>query len=199
VTAPRSLPPPFWSLLFGNDDPVEIEIGAGDGTFLALAARQRPAHNFLGIEHAPARARRLAERIARLRTARIRMLRADAACVVTTIIPPASVTAYHVYFPDPWPKQRHAKRRLFRPPVIAALARTLMPGGRLLVATDVFGYGRLIRARVLDDGGFAEVPVDAQHGGLVTTFARKYQTRGRALYTAAFVRVARHDRGGDRA
>jgi tRNA (guanine-N7-)-methyltransferase len=106
--------------------------------------------------------------------------------VVTNVLPPASVRAYHVYFPDPWPKHRHAKRRVFTPRLIDAMARTLVPDGRLFIATDVHGYGWLIRGRILEHGAFNELPVDEMHGGLATAFARKYRARGRAVYLAAF-------------
>jgi tRNA (guanine-N7-)-methyltransferase len=176
----------FWSELFGNDAPVEIEIGSGDGTFLAAAAARDPSTNFLGIERSPAKTRRLVARVARLGTSNARTLRADAACVIATLLPPASVAAYHVYFPDPWPKRRHARRRVFTPDLIAALARTLVPGGRLLIATDVYGYARLIRLHVLADGRFDERESGPDHPGLTTAFARKYQAAGRPIYVATF-------------
>jgi len=188
----RSLAAPaaasVWSLLFGNDAPVEIEIGSGDGTFLATAAARAPSTNFLGIERSPAKTRRLAARIARLGSLRVRTLRADAACIVETLVPPASVAAYHVYFPDPWPKRRHARRRVLTPTLIAALARTLVPGGRLLLASDVYGYASLIRLDVLADGHFAECEPGHDHPGLTTAFARKYRAAGRAVYVATFIR-----------
>jgi tRNA (guanine-N7-)-methyltransferase len=177
--------PALWPDLFGNDDPVEIEIGCGDGAFLAAAAARRPRVNFLGLETQRPRVRRAEERLATA-GGRVRVLRADATCVVTALVAPASVHAYHVYFPDPWPKHRHAKRRLFTPRLITAMARTLVPGGRLLVATDIHGYGWLIRGRILDSGAFVEIPVDPDHGGLTTAFARKYRARGRLVYSAAF-------------
>ena len=180
--------PPFWSVLFGDDAPVEIEIGSGDGTFLAAAAARAPSTNFFGIERSPAKTRRLAARVARLGSARVRTLQADAACVVGALVPPASVTAYHVYFPDPWPKHRHAKRRVFTPNLIADLARTLVPGGRLLIASDVYGYARLIRLDVLADGHFEERESGPDHPGFATAFARKYQAAARAVYVATFIR-----------
>jgi tRNA (guanine-N7-)-methyltransferase len=178
----------LWSALFGNDDPVEIEIGSGDGTFLAAAAARAPSTNFLGIERSPAKARRLVARIARLGNPRVRTLQADATCVVGTLVPPASVAAYHVYFPDPWPKRRHARRRVLTPALIAALARTLVPDGRLLLATDVYGYASLIRLDVLAGGRFAQCESGHDHPGLTTAFARKYRAAGRAVYVATFIR-----------
>jgi tRNA (guanine-N7-)-methyltransferase len=178
---------PFWIALFGRAAPVEIEIGSGDGTFLLETGARWPATNFLGIERSPAKARRLAVRVARLASPHVRTLRADATCVVDNLVPVASVAAYHVYFPDPWPKRRHAARRIFTPRLVAALARTLVPGGRLLLATDVYGYARLIRWCVLADGRFEECEAGPDHPGLTTGFARKYRAAGRPIYPSAYV------------
>ena len=177
----------FWSAIFGNDAPVEIEIGSGDGRFLLARAAADSTRNVLGIERAPAKARRLAARVARLGVPHVRTLQADAAFVLA-IVPAASVAAYHVYFPDPWPKRRHARRRLFTVTFIAALARTLVPGGDLYVATDVGAYMRIIRAAVLA-GAFIEVTATADHPGLTTAFARKYRAEGRRLHVARFTRA----------
>ena len=193
-TTPRLMavaPPahPFWSALFGTDAPVEIEIGSADGSFLLAAARRHPDRLFFGIERSRAKARRLAVRIGAFGSPHVRCLHADATCVVRRLVPAGSVAVYHVYFPDPWPKRRHARRRLFTPTLVAGLARTLHLGGRLHVATDVFGYGRLIRSTVLADPRFEELPLDPAHPGLETAFARKYRRAGRALYTASFRRA----------
>jgi len=179
---------PFWTELFGHSGPVEIEIGPGDGTFLLAAAARHPATNFLGIERSRAKARRLAARIARLGTPRIRMLHADATCVLAHLVPSGSVQAVHAYFPDPWPKRRHTRRRIFTADAIAALAAALAPGGPLHVATDVHEYACVIRARVLASGLFTEDAVDAAHPGLDSAFARKYRRAGRALHPASFLR-----------
>lgn len=179
----------FWRALFGNEAPVEIEIGSGDGAFLAASVTRFPTRNFLGIERSPSKARRLAERIAKLQVANVRILQADATCLVTSIIPARSVAAYHVYFPDPWPKRGHATRRVFSVTFVAGLARTLTASGRLLVATDVPSYAAVARERILADGGFIEAPAAEDHHGLTTSFARKYRAAGRTLYAYTFVRV----------
>ncbi len=179
----------FWRALFGNSAPVEVEIGSGDGVFLLAIADRVPAHNFLGIERSPGKARRLAARVQRRGVANVRTLQADAACIVTRLIPDASVAAYHVYFPDPWPKRGHARRRLFSAPLVAGLARTLAPGGRLFVATDVAGYAQVIEGAVLDDRRFAAAASAGVHPGLQTSFARKYRAAGRLLHPAVYLRA----------
>ncbi len=178
----------FWAALFGNDEPVEIEIGSGDGAFLLTRAAALPRRNLLGIERSPGKSRRLAARVARLGLAHVRTLQADAGYVLT-LVPMASLHGVHVYFPDPWPKRRHIPRRIFTPPLVAMLARALVDDGALYVATDVVSYMADIRAVVLADPGFAEVDAGADHPGLSTGFARKYRAEGRPLHVARFRRL----------
>ena len=166
-----------WVVLFGNDRPVEIEIGPGRGDVLLAFAQARPEVNFFAIEHVRGAAEHVA---ARLRTAGVqnaRVLGADAACVVDRLVPSASVAAYHVYFPDPWPKHRHRKRRLVTSSFALAMARTLVPGGAVHVATDL---GALFddMVQVLETAGFirrddAPAPVRP-----ATRFEQKYAAAG---------------------
>ena len=181
--------PEFWRALFGSEAPVEIEIGSGDGAFLAAIAARHPERNFLGIERSPSKARRLAARIAKLDVANVRILQADATCLVASLVPIESVAAYHVYFPDPWPKRGHAGRRIFNATFVASLSRTLTTSGRLFIATDVVGYALASRERILGDGGFVEVTSVDDPPGMETSFARKYRAAGRPLYAHTFARV----------
>jgi tRNA (guanine-N7-)-methyltransferase len=176
--------------------PVEIEIGCGDGAFLIAVARRHPERNFLGIERSPAKARRLAERVARAALSNVRTLQADAGCLIASMIPDGAVAAYHVYFPDPWPKRGHARRRIFTPHFVAGLARTLVVDGPLYVATDVETYAATARRCLASDGRFAEDPVSDAHPGLQTSFARKYRAAGRPLYPFRFIRRAESDQPG---
>ncbi len=179
----------FWCAIFGNDAPVEIEIGSGDGMFLLTRAAAHPGTNLLGLERSPSKACRLAERVGRRDPPNVRTLQADARCLLRVLLPPASVAAYHVYFPDPWPKRGHASRRIFTTSFVADVARTLTPTGHLFVATDVDGYAAVARREILASGAFRELAADVAHPGLTTSFARKYRARGRALFAFTFVRV----------
>ena len=191
VSAPPSVAPghPFWSELFGNPGPVEIEIGCSDGSFLLAAAARAPRTNFLGIEWSPRKAGRLGARIGHAFGSRVRVLHADASCVVRHLVPPRSVSAYHVYFPDPWPKRRHAERRLFSAAFVDAVACSLVDDGRLHVTTDVPSYMRDVEAIFAACSAFTPAPLESEPPGLRTTFARKYRAQGRSLYAASFVRV----------
>jgi len=192
MSAPAAVVPTdgsiFWAELFGDPAPVELEIGSGDGAFLLARAATMPRRNLLGIERSPGKSRRLAARIARLGSPHVRTLQADATYVLE-LVPSASVSAVHVYFPDPWPKRRHIPRRIFAPAFVAALARALQGDGTLYVATDVAVYMEHIRAVVLADRRFDEVAAGDDHPGLSTGFARKYRAEGRALHLARFRRA----------
>lgn len=189
IAEPSSDGAAFWREIFGRDAAVEIEIGSGDGAFLAAWAARHPDVSFLGIERSPSKARRLGTRFAARGLPNVRTLQADARCLVASLVPVASVTAYHVYFPDPWPKRGHAPRRIFTTAFVAGLAATLVPGGRLYVATDVAGYASVASGHVLGSGEFGEVETTEAHPGLTTSFARKYRAGGRTLQALTFERL----------
>jgi tRNA (guanine-N7-)-methyltransferase len=189
---PSTLPSPLaWPAIFGNDHPVEVEIGSGKGLFLANAATARPDHNFLGIELAKKYARRAADRVARKDLANVRVLPADARRFMAVHCPPTSLHAVHVYFPDPWWKARHKKRRVFAEPLVLDVERTLLPGGDLHVATDVEEYFGVIRDLMATHPRFVEQALpevkDAEHDlDYLTNFERKYRIEGRPIYRAHY-------------
>ena len=132
--------------LFGNPRPVVLEIGFGMGETTAAIAAAHPDTNFLGVEmHWPG-VGALLRRIESAQLANVRVVRRDAVDVAARMIPPASLAGIHVYFPDPWPKKRHHKRRLLQPAFVHALAGRLAPGGYLHVATDWEPYALEILA-----------------------------------------------------
>jgi tRNA (guanine-N7-)-methyltransferase len=126
-----------WRAVFGNERRVEIEIGPGNGdVLLAFAAAAREV-NFFGIERVLGTAEAVLRRAARRGLDNLRVVAGDARCIVDRLVPDASVGAYHIYFPDPWPKTGHRHRRLASPGLAHAIARTLVPEGHVEVATDV--------------------------------------------------------------
>lgn len=179
--------PLSWPALFGNENPVELEVGSGKGLFLANAASARPEHNFLGIELAKKYARRAAERVAVRGLKNVRVLPGDAKLFLARYVPPASLRAVHVYFPDPWWKKRHKKRRVFGEPLVCDIERGLEPDGDLHVVTDVEEYFGVIcelmgehprfRERVLPEPKTPEHDLD-----YLTNFERKYRLEGRPIY-----------------
>ena len=129
-----------WSAVFGNSHSVEIEIGMGKGTFLTEQARSRPEINFVGIEWARWFWRYASDRLRRHGCLNARTVRAEAGFFLTEFVPAESISALHIYFPDPWHKKRHHKRRLIQPPFIALVEKILIPGGQLNIVTDHEGY-----------------------------------------------------------
>jgi tRNA (guanine-N7-)-methyltransferase len=126
-----------WRTVFGNDRGVEVEIGPGNGDVLLAFAAAAPEVNFFGIERILGTAEAVLGRAARRGLDNVRVVAGDARCIVARLVPDASVDAYHIYFPDPWPKTGHRHRRLANAAFAAALMRTLAPDGRVEVATDV--------------------------------------------------------------
>jgi tRNA (guanine-N7-)-methyltransferase len=126
--------------LFGRDAPVVLEVGFGMGETTAAIAAARPDIDFLGVDvHWPG-VGALLRRIESAGLSNVRVLRHDAVDVVERMIAPASLAGVHIFFPDPWPKKRHHKRRLLKSPFVHALANCLAPGGYVHVATDWLPY-----------------------------------------------------------
>jgi tRNA (guanine-N7-)-methyltransferase len=179
--------------LFGNDRPVELELGSGKGTFLLQEAAARPEVNFVGIEYEPKYHAYMADRLRRAGARNARTAAADAAAFVRERVPDRSLAAVHVYFPDPWPKKRHHKRRLVRADFLPQLERIVAPGGELRIVTDHPDYAEWIAA-VLAASTFEPVdyrpPLSAAEGELVgTNFERKYRLRdGRPFHPFALRR-----------
>jgi tRNA (guanine-N7-)-methyltransferase len=126
--------------LFGNPAPLEIEVGSGKGLFLATASGIRPENNFLGIEIADKYARAAAVRLARHVRTNAKMIAGDAQPLVANAVADESLEAIHVYFPDPWWKKKHKKRRVLNDKFLQDCCRTLRIGGRLHFWTDVLEY-----------------------------------------------------------
>ena len=121
---------------FGRKAPKILEIGFGMGETTAAIALAHPENDYLGVEvHAPG-VGALLKRIDAGGITNVRIIRHDAVAVLQAMIPPDSLAGAHVFFPDPWPKKKHHKRRLVQPPFIALLASRIAPGGYLHLATD---------------------------------------------------------------
>lgn len=184
-------PSPTWAEIFGNSSPVEVEIGFGKGAFLLALARNHPERNFFGVEFAKRWAFRLSRLIERDGPSNVIAVHADFACLVRTMIWPESVSVYHLYFPDPWWKKRHQRRRLFRGDFATALTRTLAPGGTIYLASDVEAYfieivQQFSAAPELTQFSWERDQVNKRGKLILTDFERKYRKEGRPIFYAGF-------------
>jgi len=182
--------------IFGRAGPVHIEIGTGKGTFLLNQAGAQPDDNFLGIEWARKYYRYAVDRIGRWGLTNVRIIRTDAAAFLADLIPDNSVECFHIYFPDPWPKKRHHKRRLICPANLEHLVRCLRTGGQLKIATDHAEYFEQIKQVLTVGAGQCACPrlehidflptAGAEASEWVgTNFERKYLKDQRPIYTLA--------------
>jgi len=185
-----ALPRPIsWPEMFGNDHPVELEIGSGKGTFLLEQAKTQPDTNFFGIEWARWFWMYASDRLRRNACLNVRMVRAEAGFFLREHVAAASLAVAHIYFPDPWPKKRHHKRRLIQPAFLLDIVRVLQPGGRLQVVTDHAEYFQHIEPLILASPLKVidyNRPGSAAEGEFVgTNFERKYRRQGRPFYAIA--------------
>lgn len=177
--------------IFGRSAAVHIEIGCGKGTFLLNEAGSHPEFNFLGVEQANKYYRYSLDRIGRWGLKNVRVVRAEAARFLDERIADGCVCCFHIYFPDPWPKRRHHKRRFFSSSNLDELVRCLEPGGTIKVATDHKEYFEEIQHVIAARGGrlrqIGFFPVTSAGPGewVGTNFERKYLKEQRPIYTIA--------------
>ncbi|MBN1436932.1 MAG: tRNA (guanosine(46)-N7)-methyltransferase TrmB [Sedimentisphaerales bacterium] len=183
--------------LFQRPAPLHLEVGSGKGTFLLNQAKAHPEFNYLGIEWANKFYLYSVDRMRRWQIDNVRVLRTDARDFINRYIADACIDTFHVYFPDPWPKKRHHKRRFFTPANILQVHRCLRPGGFLRAATDHADYFQAISELMLQDPKIAPLfePIDfhptasADPGEWVgSNFERKYIKEGRQFYTIALAK-----------
>lgn len=188
-----------WRAVFDRVAPVELEIGPGKGLFLARSGALYPDRDFIGVEVSPKYARLAAERVTKQGLKNVRVAAGDARRFLAEFVPVASLSVVHVYFPDPWWKQRHRKRRVVCAEFIEDAARALASGGALSLATDVDEYFQVMIRLVSGHPDFAAVPPpepsDPAHElDYLTNFERKYRKEGRRIHRACF---RRRDRAGE--
>lgn len=183
--------------LFGNDHPVDVEIGTGKGRFILSESLKKPQINFFGIERS-----RKWLRIALLRAIKnprsnCRFMCFDADFVVKLLIQPETINAYHVYFPDPWHKKRHHKRRLLNPRFLERAAETLKPNGIIYLKTDHREYYDMACESFANYGLFdkqnerftkehIQIVQDADEDA--THFEMKYLQQALTIHSAEFIK-----------
>ena len=177
-----------WDTLFGRPGRHAIEIGTGNGYFLADEAQREPDFNFIGFEREPVFYRKMVKRCARRGLANVRTLCTDAVELLPGWVPDASLDRLYCLFSDPWPKRRHRDRRVFSEQMPPLLARLLAPGGEVRFKTDVGFYFNLAVTVFREHGGwrFLEIgelpPPDVARGETLSNFERKAREAGSEVW-----------------
>jgi tRNA (guanine-N7-)-methyltransferase len=184
--------------LFGRDAPVTLEVGFGNGESLAWQAERMPQRDFIGIEvHRPGVGHLLGE-LERRGLQNVRIFNADAVEVLESRIPPASLDTVQVFFPDPWHKKRHHKRRLIQPAFVRLLASRLRPGGQLHLATDWDDYARRMQQVMAESTDLfapeGPLPLVARPSSRpATRFERRGERLGHQVSDLLYRRLEPHD------
>lgn len=174
--------------VFPRAQPVEIELGAGDGSFLVEAASRNRDHNFLGVERLLGRLRKIDRQGQRRDLGNLRVVRVEASYFLEYLVPEASLTALHVYFPDPWPKRRHSARRLVNSRFPTLAARVLIEGGTVYFRTDSSAYFGQMKSVFSGDLRFQAADTPTDLAGITTDFETEFNRRGIPTLRAAFRR-----------
>ena len=202
ATSLQDLPTPInLKTLFGNTYPVEIEIGFGKGRFLLEASRQNPRINYIGVERAQKYVEITHERFEKYIRhyaidkgsgifENVRLVWTDANYFLSRYVPEESIQAYHIYFPDPWPKARQQKRRIFRnKEFLSAIMQTLKSnGGKLYVVTDFAEYFCEIQERLAKWTNLQPSEFTA-YENIATNFELKYQREGREIFRKLYKKL----------
>ena len=180
-----------WKDVFGNDRLVEIEVGSGKGRFLKESAQRNPEVNYVGIERASKYFAKSCERLAKHDITTARLVYCDAPYFLYRHVANQSVSAIHIYFPDPWPKKRHRKRRIFNNSIwISELVRTLNnKSGKIYIATDYKTYFWEIQELFDCHPDFEYCPKKSTETNYIqTSFEIKYREQGHPIYRAVYAK-----------
>ena len=173
--------------LFGNDRPIEIEIGCGKGIFLVTLAERFPSTNFIGLDLSGKWMKKGESKQKRRKLDNLKFIKTEAKAFVGDSIPPESVNVFYIYFPDPWPKNKHKRRRLISDEFLDLLYTKLQQGGTVDIATDDKLYFERIEnvARNENLPWKKIVRSDGQrisHHEVFTNYEVKYKQEGRSIY-----------------
>jgi tRNA (guanine-N7-)-methyltransferase len=174
------------SKLFPVGQSLEVELGSGDGTFLVDLAKSRPDHNFIGIERLLGRIRKMERKARRAELTNLRGIRIESSYFLEYLLPPHSLEALHIYFPDPWPKRKHRRHRLIneRFPLLAHTA--LLSGGTVYLRTDDRDYFDQMNSVFAISPLFQHGETPAELTALRTDFEKDFQARGIHTLRAAY-------------
>ncbi|MDX1951138.1 MAG: tRNA (guanosine(46)-N7)-methyltransferase TrmB [Verrucomicrobiota bacterium] len=175
--------------LFPSLQPVELELGSGDGSFLSKYAALHLERNFLALERLLGRLRKLDRKCARAGLTNVRMLRMEAAYFVEYMIPKGSLSAIHIYFPDPWPKRKQRKNRLINERFVLLSHQALLSGGKIYLRTDDADYFQQMTTVYDSSPLFKKDETPDELSAVITDFERNFNARGVATNRAAYQRT----------
>jgi tRNA (guanine-N7-)-methyltransferase len=169
--------------IFPGSRPLEVDLGCGDGSFLLAMAGQFPDRDFLGVERLLGRVRKVCKKASRRGLENVRLLRLESRYTIEWLLPPASVSRLHLLCPDPWPKARHHRRRLFQPPFLDAIRQVLIPGGEFLFMTDHPEYFEWATDIMQSYEGFERLPwQDGDFFYPKTDFQLQWEAEGKSMH-----------------
>jgi tRNA (guanine-N7-)-methyltransferase len=175
--------------LFPRRQSLEVELGAGDGSFLVAYAKAHPELNLVGVERLLGRLRKIDRKAHRAALENVRLLRLEAAYFVQYLLPAESVSAFHIYFPDPWPKRRHWKNRLVNESFTEAIRRPLASGGIVHLRTDDEPYFTQMLDVFGRNTNFAKVETPPELLAVETDFERGFRQRGVSTRHASYRKI----------
>lgn len=172
--------------MFPLRQPLEVDVGCGKGRFLLARAAACPGINYLGIDRMLKRLRKVDRKAARSGLANVRLVRVEAAYAIRHLLPSASVSAFYIFFPDPWPKRRHQRRRMLTAVFVDSLHTALAPGGPVHIATDNSEYFEGIHEAFRADPRFSEEPAPVLAEAERTDFEMDFIAFGATISRCTF-------------
>ena len=169
--------------------PLEIDFGCHRGAFFIGMAAMNPGTHFLGLEKQADRVNKCLRKIGRMGLANAFAVQGLGSEPLQKLVPPASVTTFHLYFPDPWPKRRHAGRRVFQASFLEEIRRVLRPSGTLRLMTDCESY--FCEMRDLTRVGWSELPWNDGRENVETAFEKKFRAMGMKPHQVCLRSIAR--------
>ncbi len=171
--------------LFPFKQPLEIELGAGDGSFIVQYAKMFPGKNFIAVERLLGRARKIEKKAKRAGLENLRIIRIEAGYFVKYLLPQRCVSRMHIYFPDPWPKARHKENRLIQPPFVEALSKVLEINAEVFLRTDSAQYYEQMLEVFGGFSDFVKIETPEELKVIKTDFEEEFHRQGiQTLYTA---------------
>ncbi len=167
--------------------PTELEIGCGDGGFLLEWATRHPKKKFIGIERLLGRIRKLDKKGRRANLTNLRLLRIEARYVLQHLLPAAAFEAVHIYFPDPWPKDKHRRHRLIDEKFPALAQRILVPGGIVHLRTDDLDYFTQMQESFAPAKDFSSTETPKELAALTTEFERQWNEEGKPTLRVSYL------------